>query len=225
MKPFDDPMRSYFTGIAGALSRAKGGETKSLAAASMPQPAQSLEIPSIDYQPDFHTPPSRNPALEEYARMHRDLYKLDFAPFNQPLVLIFEELTEAEKRRQNPAYAAERKKTHDRHVNGTYDRQGVGKFVLKVDEETKAKIKAVLELINLSKFPDSLYPNLFYDKLSGGKTLEATPHTAFPQATMPTHPPAAKPAEPVFDFDAGRAAVNQFSGGTRVPKLDPSNKP
>lgn len=74
MQSFDDPMRSYISFIANALPRAKNGETTA-PAASTPQPTQSLNIGSIDYQRDFlpvNTAP--NPAEEKYTRTHDDQY-------------------------------------------------------------------------------------------------------------------------------------------------------
>ena len=119
-----------------------------------------------------------------------------------------------------------------------HDQHGLGKLACNLDAGTKAKILEIIKsfkIPELSELPQYLQPREYpkppkftdsyfgecYDLWKFPKTLQ----TAFSLADKPEQAPAAKPAEPVFDFDAGRAAVNQFSGGARVRKIDPSNKP
>ncbi len=122
-----------------------------------------------------------------------------------------------------------------------HDQHGLGNFALKFDKETEAKILEIIksfkipELSELSELPEYLqlreYPkppkftDRYFDECYALWKFPQTLGEAFSLANKPEQAPAAKPAEPVFDFDAGRAAVNQFSGGARVRKIDPSNKP
>lgn len=208
MQPFDDPNRLYIAAIADTLREKPTNPAPEKAQA--PDPVAKFSGLLLTKRASFYT--------VHFNQVARD-----------PII---PEPTEAEKRRQNPAYAAYREKTHDRHMQDTYNRQGAGKFALEFDKETEAKILEVIksfkipEPSELPKYPEppkftDRYFDECYDLWKFPKTLQA----AFSQSDKPKQAPAAKPAEPVFDFDAGRAAVNQFSGGARVRKIDPSNKP
>lgn len=119
-----------------------------------------------------------------------------------------------------------------------HDQHGLGKLAFNLDAGTKAKILEVIKSFKIpepSELPEYLqlpeYPkppkftDRYFDECYALWKFPQTLGEAFSLANKPEQAPAAKPAEPVFDFDAGRAAVNQFSGGARVRKIDPSNKP